>query len=87
VLASHQIEISMDGQGCWRDNTFVECLWRTLKYEEVHQRAYATVSEARAGLTRHLTLYNARRRHSSLADHTPDEAYSHHLRSPHRAAA
>ena len=77
----------MDGQGCWRDNIFVERLWRTIKYEEVYLRAYATVSEARAGLGRYLTLYNTRRRHSSLADTTPDEAYFLTLRSPLRVAA
>lgn len=77
----------MDGQGCWRDNIFVERLWRTLKYEEVYLHASATVSEARTGLSRYLTLYNSRRRHSSLADHTPDEAYFHVLRSPQPVAA
>jgi putative transposase len=87
LLARHQIRISMDGQGCWRDNIFVERLWRTLKYEEVYLHAYATVSEARAGLSRYLTLYNARRRHSSLADCTPDEAYYSNVRPPHRVAA
>lgn len=87
VLAARQIQSSMDGQGCWRDNIFVERLWRTLKYEEVYLHAYATVSEARTGLSRYLTLYNSRRRHSSLADHTPDEAYCHVLRSPQPVAA
>ena len=77
----------MDGQSCWRDNSFVERLWRTIKYEEVYPHANATVSKARAGLGRYLTLYNARRRHSSLADTTPDEAYFLTLRSPLRVAA
>ena len=75
LLRAHGIAISMDGQGCWRDNIFVERLWRTIKYEEVYLHAYDTVSAATAGLTRYLTLYNTRRPHSSLADHTPDEAY------------
>lgn len=87
LLTAHGIRISMDGQGCWRDNIFVERLWRTIKYEEVYLHAYATVSEARAGLGRYLTLYNTRRRHSSLAASTPDEAYFLTLRSPLRVAA
>jgi putative transposase len=87
VLIDHHIRISMDGQGCWRDNIFVERLWRSLKYEEVYLHAYDTVSEARAGLGRYLTLYNTRRRHSSLADDTPDVAYFLTLRSPLPAAA
>ena len=75
LLQAHQIRISMDGQGCWRDNVFVERLWRTITYEEVYRHAYATVAEARTGLNRYLTLYNTRRPHSSLADQTPDQAY------------
>jgi len=75
LLLDHGIRISMDGRGCWRDNIFVERLWRTLKYEEVYLHAYDTVSAATAGIGRYLTLYNTRRPHSSLADRTPDEAY------------
>ena len=76
----------MDDQGCWRDNIFVERLWRTIKYEEASLHADATVSEARAGLTRYLTRYNSRRPHSSLADQTPDQAYFQHV-SPAALAA
>ena len=75
VLKAQGIPLSMDGKGCWRDNIFIERLWRTLKYEEVYLHAYDTVSAAVAGLDRYLTLYNTRRPHSSLADQTPDEAY------------
>ena len=75
LLLDHGIRISMDGKGCWRDNSFVERLWRSLKYEEVYLHAYDSVSEATAGLGRYLTLYNTRRPHSSLDDRTPDEAY------------
>jgi len=75
LLLTHGIRISMDGLGCWRDNIFVERLWRTLKYEEVYLHAYDSVSAARTGIDRYLTLYNSRRPHSSLADQTPDEAY------------
>lgn len=75
VLASREIKISMDGKGAWRDNVFVERLWRTIKYEEVYLRAYVSVSQARAGIGRYLTFYNSRRPHSSLDGKTPDQAY------------
>ena len=75
VLAVQDIKISMDGKGAWRDNVFVERLWRSVKYEEVYLRAYDSVSEARASLGRYLDLYNRRRPHSSLDDQTPDQAY------------
>ena len=50
LLTQHGIQISMDGKGCWRDNVFVERLWRSVKYEEVYLRAYASLPEARASL-------------------------------------
>jgi len=75
LLRDQGIRISMDGKGCWRDNIFVERLWRTIKYEEVYLHAYDSVSAATAGIGRYLTLYNTRRPHSSLDDRTPDEAY------------
>nr|WP_234992341.1 IS3 family transposase [Roseisalinus antarcticus] len=75
VLASREIKISMDGKGAWRDNVFVERLWRTIKYEEVYLRAYASVSEARASIRNYLGFYNSRRPHSSLDGRTPDQAY------------
>ena len=63
VLAAREIKISMDGKGAWRDNVFVERLWRTIRYEEVYLRAYASVSEARAGIGQYLGFYNSRRPH------------------------
>ena len=76
LLKANEIAISMDGKGAWRDNVFVERLWRTIKYEEVYLRAYASVSEARASLGRYIDgFYNTRRPHSSLGRLTPDEAY------------
>jgi putative transposase len=75
VLTGNEIKISMDGKGAWRDNVFVERLWRTVKYEEVYLRAYDSVSDARASIGRYLDLYNRRRPHSSLDDMTPDRAY------------
>jgi putative transposase len=76
MLKANEIAISMDGKGAWRDNVFVVRLWRTIKYEEIYLRAYATVSEARASLGRYIDgFYNTRRPHSSLARLTLDKAY------------
>ena len=75
VLASNGIAISMDGKGAWRDNVFVERLWRSIKYEEVYLRAYDTVSAARDSIGRYLDFYNRLRPHSSLDGGTPDQAY------------
>ena len=75
ALLKHDIKISMDGKGAWRDNVFVERLWKSVKYEEVYLRAYDSVGEARASLGRYLDFYNGKRPHSSLGRKTPDEAY------------
>jgi putative transposase len=84
VLKKAEIAISMDGRGAWRDNVFVERLWRTVKYQEVYLRAYDSVSDARASLGRYLNFYNARRPHSSLGARTPERAYLDHM--PQKAA-
>ena len=65
VLADNKIAISMDGKGAWRDNVFVERLWRSVKYEEVYLRAYENVSEARASIGRYLDFYNRASEHPS----------------------
>ncbi len=75
VLLDHAVAISMDGKGAWRDNVFVERLWRSVKYEEVYLKAYDSVAEARASIAKYLAFYNERRPHSSLDGRTPDEAY------------
>jgi putative transposase len=75
VLLRNDVAVSMDGKGAWRDNVFVERLWKSVKYEEVYLRAYDTVSEARAAIGRYLDFYNRLRPHSSLDRQTPDEAY------------
>ena len=75
MLHDHGVAISMDGRGCWRDNVFVERLWRSIKYEEVYLHAYENVSAAKAGVGRYLEFYNGRRPHTALGDRTPDEAY------------
>jgi len=75
LLLDNAITISMDGRGAWRDNVFVERLWRSVKYEEVYLRAYDSVAEARAAIGRYLEFYNRKRPHSSLDAGTPDRAY------------
>jgi putative transposase len=85
VLRAHQIQISMDGRGCWRDNVLIERLWRSVKYEEVYLRAYETVSEVRAGLERYFTFFNRRRPHQALRRRTPDAVYF--ASRPHEAVA
>jgi putative transposase len=75
VLADREIKISMDGKGAWRDNVFVERLWRTIKYPEVYLRACGDAPEAPASLERYIGFYNNRRPHSSLDGETPDQAY------------
>ena len=75
VLIKNGIAISMHGKGAWRDNIFVERLWRSIKYEEVYLRGYDSVSEACASIGQYLTFYNGRRPHSSLDGKTPDQAY------------
>jgi putative transposase len=75
LLLKNAIAISMDGRGAWRDNVFVERLWRSVKYEEVYLRAYDSVAEARASIGRYLDFYNRKRPHSSLDARTPDQAY------------
>jgi putative transposase len=87
ALIGADIAISMDGKGSWRDNVFVERLWRTIKYEEVYLRAYDSVSDARASIGRYLGFYNQRRPHSSLDRQTPDEAYFNRNLLPQSAAA
>jgi putative transposase len=86
LLKDNGIAISMDGRGCWRDNVFVERLWKSIKYEEVYLRAYETVSAARSGIGRYLAFYNSRRPHSSLDGNTPDEFYFRSLPALQEAA-
>ena len=82
LLKAHDIEISMDGKGAWRDNVFVERLWRSVKYEEVYRRAYDSVSHARASISRYFEFYNSKRTHTSLEKRTPDEVYFNLQRMP-----
>ena len=82
LLLENKIAISMDGRGSWRDNVFVERLWRSVKYEEVYLRAYESVGDARASLGRYLDFYNRKRPHSSLDARPPDHAYFNHVPQP-----
>ena len=76
ALKDQGIKISMDGRGRWRDNVFVERLWRSLKYECVYLHAFETGSQARHGIGRWIEFYNRRRPHSAHGIKTPDEAWA-----------
>jgi putative transposase len=75
ILTNNNIRISMDGQGRWRDNVFIERLWKTVKYQEVYLKAYESISHARKELAKFFDRYNTRRPHQGLHDRTPDEVY------------
>ena len=75
MLLAAGILISMDGKGAWRDDVFVERIWRSIKYEEVYLKAYENVPEARSSISKYINFYNSGRPHSSLEGRTPDEAY------------
>ena len=75
LLKDNGIAISMDGKGCWRDNVFVERLWKSFKYEEVYMNAYETMGAARSGIGRYLEFYNSRRPHSTLTAVRPMSAF------------
>lgn len=79
LLKAQEIQISMDGKGCWRDNVFVERLWKNIKYEEVYLHAYDTVSAAHQGLARYLLFYNQTRPHRALKGQPHDQIYTDHL--------
>mgnify|MGYP001824014921 CR=1 FL=1 len=85
VLKHHGIRISMDGKRSWRDNVFVERLWKSVKYEEVYLNAYESVSAAKAGIAKYFAFYNTRRPHSRLDRHTPDQVYFNSLPLPRAA--
>jgi putative transposase len=86
ALKVRGVAISMDGRGAWRDNVFVERLWRSIKYEEVYLHAYDSVGQAKTGIARYISFYNTVRPHSSLDKKTPDEFYFATLPAIKRAA-
>lgn len=75
MVQSHGVKLSMDGRGAWRDNVFVERIWRTVKYERVYLRAYETVREAKEDIAQYIDWYNTARSHSSLGGQTPERAW------------
>src|SRR5258708_10759277 len=74
LLLENAIAISMDGRGAWRDNVFVERLWRSVKYEEVYLRAYDSVGEARMSIGRYLAFYTRKMPHSLLDARAPNQS-------------
>jgi Transposase and inactivated derivatives len=85
LVQSHGIALSMDGKGAWRDNLFIERLWKSVKYEEVYLHGYDSVPEAQRGLAGYFTFYNQGRPHTALDGQTPDMVYFAPL--PQREAA
>jgi putative transposase len=75
LLLAAQVQISMDGKGRALDNIFTERLWRSVKYEEVYLKDYASPNEARQGLSAYLDFYNYRRLHQALDYQTPASIY------------
>jgi putative transposase len=75
VLKNWNVKISMDGKGRFKDNIFIERLWRTLKYERIYLRTYETGTELSKDLTYWFNWYNDNRKHTSLDKLTPNEAY------------
>jgi len=86
VLKTWNVRISMDGKGRFKDNIFIERLWRTLKYERIYLKTYETGTELFKDLTTWFTHYNEERKHSSLDKRTPNEAYSKGLEKLKTAA-
>ncbi len=75
VLKDAGIKISMDGKGAWRDNVFIERLWRSVKYENIYLHGYETMAEVRKGLKEYFAFYNSKRPHDGLTRRKPDEVY------------
>ena len=75
TLQQCRVKISMDGKGRYQDNILAERLWRTVKYEEVHLKAYANASEARRELGANFRFYNNQRPHQALGHRTPAEPF------------
>jgi len=87
VLKDAGVEISMDSQGRWRDNIYVERFWRTLKYEDIYLKTYESLRELKLGLSQYFRFYNSNRYHQSLDYRTPDEMYESFRKEVKQAAA
>jgi putative transposase len=75
ILGQYQVAISMDGRGRALDNVFIERLWRSLKYEDIYLKDYATGVDLYEGLTDYFDFYNRRRKHQALRNRTPHDVY------------
>ena len=75
LVQTNGVKLSMDGRGAWRDNVFVERIWRSVKYERVYLRAYETVREAKEDIAHYIEWYNTDRGHSSLEGKTPEKMW------------
>ena len=75
AVLDHGVKHSINGRGAWRDNVFVERLWRSVKYERVYLRAYHSVSAARKDIAEYIAWYNDERPHSSLDGQTPTQVW------------
>lgn len=76
---ARQKKLVDSGKGCWRDNVFVERLWKSVKYEEIYLHSYGTVSDVLQALACYFDFYNCRRPHSTLDGQTPDTAFNQPL--------
>lgn len=86
AVIGNGVKLSMDGRGAWRDNVFVERVWRTIKYERVYLRAYASVGEARQDIAQYIDWYNNERGHSSIEGKAPAQFYVAGLPTMKKAA-
>ena len=75
IVLAKGCKLSMDGRGAWRDNVFVERVWRSVKYERVYLKAYDSVSAARVDIADYFAWYNTERPHSKLDRQTPQQTY------------
>jgi putative transposase len=85
ALLQREVQISMDGRGRWMDNVFIERLWRSVKYEDIYLREYATVEELRRGLSRWFEHYNRWRPHQALDNQTPEKVHGSQAARKRRA--
>ena len=81
MLKANDIAISMDGKGAWRDNGFVERLWRSVKCEDVYLKAYESIGEAKQSLQNYFEFYNQQRKHQTLKT-TPNQVYDASIQLP-----
>jgi len=86
MLQSKNIAISMDGKGRWRDNVFIERLWKSVKYEDIYLKSYGSMTEARRGLTQYFKFYNEKRWHGNFDRKTPGMVYFDSLAQKQAAA-